>query len=56
MTKQISALTAAIASSIGIKTDGQGDDSDPSTGAKDSSSGNRNNPALTRQRSGNGRD
>ena len=56
MTKQISALTAAIASSMGIKTDGQGDNSDPSTGTEDGGSGNRNNPALTRQRSGNDRD
>ena len=52
MTKQISALTAAIASSMGIATDGQDDNS---SGTDTATGGNRNNSALTRQGAGNDR-
>ena len=59
MTKQISALTAAIANSMGISTEDQADDNDSGTGADEGASGgstgNRNNAALTRQRTGGSR-
>ena len=52
MTKQISALTAAIASSMEIAADSQDDNG---SGTDAATSGNRNNTALTRQGAGNGK-
>ena len=46
ITKQISALTAAIASLMGIAADNQDDNG---SGADTATGGNRNNSALTRQ-------
>lgn len=58
MTKQISALTAAIASSMGIRTEDAeagGQENDSAAGTETPATSNQNNAALTRQRAGNGR-